>query len=56
MDSNPKVTLNYTLNEINEIIRILGEIPAKYNTTGLIQNIKAQAEPQVKALNDSTSQ
>lgn len=41
------INLNLTIDEVNGILQVLGELPAKTGVWPLIVKIKEQAEPQV---------
>jgi hypothetical protein len=45
-----EITLKLTLDEVNAIVSILGEMPTKAGLYPLLMNIRAQAEPQVVEL------
>lgn len=42
------IVLNLTLEEVNAILSVLGELPSKHGVWPLIVKIKAEAEPQTK--------
>jgi len=41
------INLNLTIDEVNGILQVLGDLPAKTGVWPLIVKIKEQAEPQV---------
>lgn len=43
----PIVTLELTVNEVNAIMSVLGDLPTKSNAHPLLMKIVQQAEPQV---------
>jgi hypothetical protein len=43
-----ELTLKLTLDEVNAIVSILGEMPTKAGLYPLLMNIRAQAEPQLR--------
>ena len=42
-----EVTLNLSVEEVNAILQVLGDLPSKTGAWPLIVKIKEQAEPQV---------
>jgi hypothetical protein len=42
-----EITLTLTLEEVNAILGVLGDLPSKTGAWPLIMKIKGQAEPQV---------
>lgn len=43
-----QITLTLTLEEVNAVLTVLGELPSKSGVWPLIVKIKAEAEPQAK--------
>ena len=49
----PTVTLELTVNEVNAILSVLGDLPTKSNAHPLLMKIVQQAEPQVPKQTDA---
>ena len=49
----PIVTLELTVNEVNAILSVLGDLPTKSNAHPLLMKIVQQAEPQVPKQTDA---
>lgn len=51
MDSNPaqqqQINLDFSLEEVNALLQVLGEMPSKYGVYPIIMKIKTQAESQL---------
>lgn len=52
--TQPQVQITFSLDEINQVLNVLGELPAK-NTIDLINFIRGRAQEQVNAANAAQS-
>jgi hypothetical protein len=43
-----EITITLTLDEVNSVLQVLGELPSKTGAWPLIVKVKAQAEAQVE--------
>jgi hypothetical protein len=51
-----KIKLELTVNDVNYILQMLGELPTKTGAWNLLANIKNQADPQVPVPQEETVQ
>lgn len=49
-----KIKLELSVNDVNYILQMLGELPTKTGAWNLLANIKNQADPQVSLLEEVT--